>query len=236
MVIKKKLIRFQENFAKRIIITIEKSKNRIFYKTGKISKIEYELKKQYLKNIQLYSSVEFYQSYPPLRIRGRRPSLSRFLIYGLEKHLTKNKTVLDIGGNTGFFSVFISNKVKTIDILEIEPTFVSICKKLILYEKVKNVHPVNEDFNKFSPSKKYNIILSFAVHNHTNMDFKDYINKVLSFLEEDGFVLIESHPINYGKKDVLEENLKKLKNINIFNKGFIDDDGRLRKFFYFKKK
>lgn len=235
MVLKKKINSFLEYGAKKNLIFIEKIKNKIFYKNKKISKIEYELKKQYLTSIMPYSSVEFYQSYPPLKIKGARPTLSRFLIYGIEKYLNKKKSILDIGGNTGFFSIFVSNKVKNIDILEIEPNFVSICKKLIKHEKVNNVKVINLDFNKFNPAKKYDIIFSFAVHGHTKMNFKDYINKLLSFLNKYGFILIESHPIIYGNNDVLEKDLKNIKNIVIFNKGLIDDDGRLRSFFMLRK-
>ena len=230
------LIKFSEILAKKIMIFIEQGKNRVFYKNKQISKIEYDLKKYYLKQIRPYSSINFYQSYPPLSIRGARPTLSRYLIYDLEKYLGKDKTVLDICGNTGFFSLFIAPKVKSIDVLEIEESFANICKKLAKHEKITNISVITKDYKKFFPQKKYDLILSFAVHGHTQMEFSDYIDKTFSHLKKDGIVLIESHPIGYAKEDVLEGQLKELKNVKIIRKGELDDDGRMRTFFYIKPK
>ena len=230
------LIKFSEILAKKIMIFIEQGKNRVFYKNKQISKIEYDLKKYYLKQIRPYSSINFYQSYPPLSIRGARPTLSRYLIYDLEKHLGKDKTVLDIGGNTGFFSLFVSGKVKEIDVLEIDKSFCNICKRLAKHEKINNVNVINEDFNHFNPLKKYDMIFSFAVHNHTKMQFEDYMNKLFSMLNKNGIILIESHPIGYRKEDKLKKSLEELNNVEIIKEGKLDDDGRLRTFFYVKKK
>ena len=233
---KKILFKTAEFAAKKMLIFIERIKNRAFYNRGKISRIEYELKKFYLKNVRRYSSINFYQSYPPLVIRGARPTLSRYLIYGLDDYLNKKQRVLDIGGNTGFFSLFISSKVKEVDVLEIDKAFCEVCKRLAKHEKIKNVNVLNKDFNTFNPKEKYDVILSFAVHKHTKMDFKDYMDKVFSMLSKDGFVLIESHPIGYKGKDKLESKIKKLEYCKIFKKGKLDDDGRLRTFFYLKRK
>lgn len=225
-----------EFFAKKVMIFIERQKNKIFYKRKKISKIEYELKKYYLKKARGYSSLNFYQSYPPLRVRGARPTLSRFLIYDLEQYLNKKQRILDVGGNTGFFSLFVSGKVKEIDVLEIDESFCYVCRRLAKYEKIKNVNVINEDFNHFNPAKKYDMIFSFAVHNHTKMQFEDYMNKLFSMLNKNGIILIESHPIGYRKEDKLKKSLEELNNVEIIKKGKLDDDGRLRTFFYVKKK
>ena len=230
------MLKTGEFTAKKILIFIERIKNFAYYKNKKISRIEYELKKYYLKSARRYSSINFYQSYPPLVIRGARPTLSRYLIYGLDDYLNKKQRVLDIDGNTGFFSLFISSKVKEIDVLEIEKPFCEVCKRLAKHEKIKNVNVFNKDFNTFNPKGKYDVIFSFAVHNHTKMDFKDYMDKVFSMLKKDGVVLIESHPIGYNKKDKLENQLKALDNVKILQKGRLDDDGRLRTFFYVKRK
>ncbi|MCH8519514.1 MAG: class I SAM-dependent methyltransferase [Nanoarchaeota archaeon] len=222
---------------KKFLIFIEKQKAKQEFKHKQISSIEFQLKNDYLKEVRPYSSINFYQSYPPLRIRGARPTLSRFQIYDLEKHLKSDINILDIGGNTGFFSLFVSSKVNSIDVLEIEEPFARIGKKLARYEKIENVQFINKDFKKFNPSKKYDLIFSFAVHGHTKMKFKDYIEKVFSLLSKDGKVLIESHPIMFtANENLLKEELERLDFVKIISSGKLDDDGRLRTFFYITRK
>lgn len=221
---------------KKFLIFVEKEKSRDEFKKKKVSSIEFQLKKEYLREVRPYSSINFYQSYPPLRIRGARPSLSRFQIYELEKHLSSKMNILDIGGNTGFFSLFVSPKVNSIDVLEIEKPFTDIGKKLARYEKIENVQFINQDFKKFNPDKKYDLIFSFAVHNHTKMRFEKYIEKVFSLLTPKGKILIESHPIRFKSKDILKEELEKLDFISIISSGELDDDGRLRTFYYIERK
>ena len=222
---------------KKFLIFIEKQKAKYEFKNKQISSIEFQLKNDYLREVRPYSSINFYQSYPPLRIRGARPTLSRFQIYNLEKHLNSKMNILDIGGNTGFFSLFVSSKVNSIDVLEIEEPFARIGKKLARYEKIENVKFINKDFKKFNPDKKYDLIFSFAVHGHTQMKFDKYIEKVFSLLSEKGKVLIESHPLGFtANENSLKEELQKLNFVTILSSGQLDDDGRLRTFYYIEKK
>lgn len=83
-----------EKFFRRLyvwhIMFLERSRNYFLYKNKKIKRIQYELKKMYLKSTEDFGREEFYQSYPYL-FYGQRPTLSRIKIYGLDKFLTKDK-------------------------------------------------------------------------------------------------------------------------------------------------
>ena len=62
------------------------------FKKGLITEIEHSLRKEFLKKIQDFGTDDFYQSYPPLNITGKRNSLCRYKVYGLDTRLTKNTT------------------------------------------------------------------------------------------------------------------------------------------------
>ena len=216
-------------------------------KRGEISPIEYDLKNILLKK-RCELSNTFYQSYPPLKIGGRRGTICRSKTYEVEKFLNKKMEVLDIGGNLGFFSAFISKQVKSIDVVEkIEP-FVEIARKLIQFEKIENVRLYCEDFKNFKklhPDKKYDLIISCAVHDlkgknksRVEMNLQDYLDSLIPLLKKGGLVLFESHGIFYktGEQDI-EKRIKLNRNFSILQEGFTDDFGGMtRQFFWLKNK
>ena len=80
------------------------------------SKLQEHLKEQNEKwEHFVYSKQDgFYQGLEEIKIRGSRSSDKRFKEYRIEQYLSKEKNVLDIGSNCGFFSIFISRFVKNI--------------------------------------------------------------------------------------------------------------------------
>lgn len=76
-----------------------------------------ELHKNLLKHIHdqsknwksfIYAQEKsFYQGFEQIGIIGCRPTEKRFDRYSVKKYLTDSKTVLDIGSNCGFFSIYI---------------------------------------------------------------------------------------------------------------------------------
>ena len=153
--------------------------------------------------------------------------------------------ILDIGGNVGFFSAFISKYVKSVDMIEVLGHCLEIAGRLIEHEKIKNVNATFTDFKMLESDKKYDLILSLAVHDfegtnelRVRLSFQKYLDKLAFHLNKGGFVLLESHGIFYktGERDI-EERIKLNKNFSIIQKGETDDfGGMIRKFFWLKKK
>jgi cyclopropane fatty-acyl-phospholipid synthase-like methyltransferase len=210
-------------------------KSKLMHRKSKMSDIEYQMRKLFFSKKQQFGGEYFYQSYPPLKIRGHRPTLVRFEIYGLSKYLKKTTAVLDIGGNTGFFSMFISKYVRTIDIVEKNDVLASVGEVLKRHEKIKNVNFICEDFKTFKSDQKYDVIFAFAVHMWVGMSFSDYMMRIKSLLKPGGIVLLESQDV---KVDDLPKKLKSVSNIfKVVDEGITDDHmGLIRTFHYLKLK
>lgn len=187
-----------------------KIKNFYLFKKGRRTLLEYTLRKKLLAGNEIFWDNNFYQSYPPLSFHWERDSLLRVKNFKLEKYLHPNHILLDIGGNLWFFSLYISHMVQHIDVIEYSQTLVEIWNILKEHEKIKNVSINQWDFTDFESQKKYDIILSFAVHKWINMSFEDYITKLLSLLQSDGIIFLESQNLEI---DPFEEHLMKVQDL-----------------------
>jgi 2-polyprenyl-3-methyl-5-hydroxy-6-metoxy-1,4-benzoquinol methylase len=226
----KKIFLKLDNYASKLA-------NRSMFKRGLISDIEYELRNRFLSEVEQFGTNDFYQNYPPLKISGKRNTLCRYAIYGMEKRLSRDFKVLDIGGNIGFFSLYLSKYVKSIDIVEQNSNLTDIGKRLAEYEKIKNVNIFNQDFKEFQKEEKYDFVMSLAIHKWVGMEFEDYLSKVHSHLKVSGLLLVESHIIYGNDGDYILPKLEKMKEFDIVQKGEIDDhDGKYREFFWLKAK
>lgn len=209
--------------------------NRHKYRRNMITEFEYSLRRQFLKTNQQFGTTDFYQNYPPLMISGKRDSLCRFRMYGLSERINSNTTLLDIGGNIGFFSAYVSQFVKHVDIVEQNKSLTQVCKQLLNHQAIENVDVYNADFKAFTPNKEYDMVFSLAIHKWVGLDFQDYLKKIHSYLKTDGLLLMESHLLFSLQGEDLEPDIKKCDSFELIEKDQIDDhEGGIREFFWLK--
>lgn len=161
-------------------------------------KLEFHLKEQ-SKNWKSFIYAQdkgFYQGFEEIQIDGWRPTEKRFVHYDIKKYLSKEKTVLDIGCNCGFFSLHTSRFVKHIDGVEINPYLIAIANDTKDYLKIQNATFHVSSFENFKTEKFFDIIFSFAndstIDRNTKFNFSEYIDKILSFLVPKGLLIFES--------------------------------------------
>lgn len=137
----------------------------------------------------------FYQGYDALKIDGWRPSEKRFVSYGIESYLSMEKTALDIGSNCGFFTLHVSNFLKNIHGVEINPFLISIGNDAKNFLKVENTFFHNSSFEDFKIDKKFNVIFSLAndstIDKNTQFNFYEYIEKIVKLLDFSGILIFE---------------------------------------------
>ena len=183
----------------------------------------------------MFNIYRIYQTHPDVNLIGKRSTIVRYKAYGLEKYLRKDSEVLDVGANVCLFSIYVSDKVKSVDSVEydaVKTKIGNIAKRMM---KVDNVSIYNEDIKKFKSDKKYDVVFSFAIHMWVGCSLDEYIKILSNFLKPNGVILIESHSLRSSgdKLDTfLKENYKKYK---VLESGLTDDDdGHLRRFYYIK--
>ncbi|MBS8121543.1 methyltransferase domain-containing protein [Candidatus Vampirococcus lugosii] len=226
------------NYIRQIMFYIDaKMLNYFKFKNGRITEFEYKLRKKFLKKINQFGVYDFYQSYPPLMITGVRPTASRFGNYGLENYLSKEKEVLDIGGNISFFSAYTSRFVKNIDVVEYEGNLCDIGNELLGFENIQNVKIHNVDFKKYKTDKKYDVVFSFAIHMWVGLSIEKYLEQIYNLMKNNGILVLESHTFYQNKSDSLDNHIKKFGKFDIIKKGISDDQGgNYREFFILSKK
>jgi len=157
----------------------------------------------------------FYQGLDEIKITGSRSSEKRFEEYEILEYLSKDKTVLDIGSNCGFFSIYVSKFVDRIFGVEINPYLVAISNDVKDYLNIKNANFVNSSFEEFQFDKKFDMIFSFAndstIDGNTKFNFSEYIEKIKNLLKEDGLLIFESQAIDSVVTEQLDKKIDYLK-------------------------
>ena len=158
----------------------------------------------------------FYQGLDEIKITGSRSSEKRFEEYEILEYLSKDKSVLDIGSNCGFFSIYVSKFVDKIFGVEINPYLIAISNDVKDYLNIKNANFVNLSFEEFKFDKKFDMIFSFAndstIDGNTKFNFSEYIGKIKNLLKEDGLLIFESQAIDSVVTEQLDEKINYLEN------------------------
>ena len=207
------------------------------YWQKKIDKNHFEMRKLWFKvktPFQLNKTV-FYQTHPDLKLEGIRPTLARINSYGLLDIISENSVILDIGGNTGFMSMYFSKYAKHIDMVEMDDKFVRIAHLAKKHLGIQNYQIHNIDIKSFNPNKKYDVIISTAIHKWVGLNLEDYYELISSWLTTTGTILFESHA---NKEDI--ENIEYFLNTRedlTYYKGYVDDQlGSIRAYFLIRHK
>lgn len=180
----------------------------------------------------------FYQSFPMLGIKGTRDTSLRIKTYGLEKYISQDISVLDIGCNIGFLDMEISSKVKSIVALEYSDILVDIANEVAQTIGLKNINFVSDDYNEWQKKnqQRFDIIFSFAVHGWLNVTPEKYAEQIVSMLNDNGIFIIESQQLS---TDMMFETFVEVfrhRELHVIDEGLLNDDGETdRKFVVLRK-
>lgn len=179
-----------------------------------------------------YGQGYFYQSVPEVNITGYRNTELRVRKLNL-KDMLINKTVLDIGSNTGAILFNLKDIIKFGVGIEINHFLVKISNKIKRYLNCKNVSFVENSFENYESFLKFDVILSLANHKtfdgNTKQNLSQYFRKIHSLINTNGKLIFESHPPEIETDQQFKEVLKNIKLFfeivekpEIKMKGFLD--------------
>ena len=147
------------------------------------------------KSVVYAKEKGFYQGYDKIKVNGWRPSEHRLDSYDIQKYLDKEKIGLDIGSNCGFFTLHVSNFLKNIHGVEINPYLISIGNDAKNFLNVENTFFHNSSFENLKIDEHFDVIFSLAndstIDQNTQFNFYEYVEKILNLLKISGTLIFE---------------------------------------------
>ena len=196
-----------------------------------------EINQILLKQTKEYSHYDygegyFYQSFPSAYISGFRDTTERVKHLDL-REITKNKSVLDIGCNTGFILISLADSYKSGFVFDFNPYLIEIADATKSFRKLNNTNFSASSFENIDIEESYDVVLSLANHStydgNTKQDLGSYFKKISDVLNKDGIMVFESHPPAIENTEQLDKTLGAIrkvfqieKKIKLPLKGFLD--------------
>lgn len=167
-------------------------------------------------------ALRLYQGDDELGLSGKRNTLHRWSVYGLENVLTGSEKALEIGCNVGLFSRKIAQYVAHLDAFDANNSYIDIARLVATHTGCNNIRFFTDRLPGINLEKRYNFIVSCAIHGWSNMNFADYCRFLFAHVKPNGLILMESHEI-LCEKDWPQKKTFLEKYAEILAKGLIDD-------------
>lgn len=180
-----------------------------------------------------YGNGYYYQSMPSLNISGYRDTADRIEKLNL-KELVSDKTVLDVGSNTGFILLTLAQEIKKGIGIELNPYLVSTAKEVQKYLGAENIEFIPTPFENYDSNDiQFDVILSLANHStydgNTQQTLESYFQSIFNLLSINGIFIFESHPPQHEPNEKLEKTISVIEKYfdikekpQITMKGFLD--------------
>jgi len=144
--------------------------------------------------IEARGPFKIYQAWERLGIDGQRPTTMRYHIYGLDKIIGPETTVLDLGSNIGFMSLKCAETASQVHGIERYSYWVEIAELAAEVLGIENAHFQIGDALAFEPPFEFDLILSLSFHHWGPDVFAKYVEVVFKgMLKAGGHLLFESH-------------------------------------------
>ena len=182
------------------------------YKHKPIRNKIYNIISQNRDNLYDYGEGFFYQSVPPISLKGLRDTKKRILKLNLNNYL-KNSTFLDIGTNIGSIPLSLNNEFIFGLGIDHNKTTIEVAQAIQEYLNIKKIEFIPGDFLNYEFNKTFDVILSLANHSTFDEGIRNtelYFNKIYSLLKKNGILIVESHNPLYEKSEIYLEIIKNL--------------------------
>jgi 2-polyprenyl-3-methyl-5-hydroxy-6-metoxy-1,4-benzoquinol methylase len=152
-----------------------------------------------------YGEGYFYQSCRAVGITGLRDTEARINAMGL-RSLVADKTVLEIGCNSGFLSLALARDAASITAFDINPHLIRIARTVAEQLAVANVGFEAARFEDWNRARPHDVVISFANHStydgNTSYDLAGYIARCAALAAPGGLLLFESHAAGHERADL----------------------------------
>jgi SAM-dependent methyltransferase len=154
-----------------------------------------------------YGGGYFYQGLDEISITGMRDTTGRLDALNM-LDVVRDRTVLDIGSNSGFISISLARTASDVVGVESNPYLNKLGRLAAEYLTQKNVTLCDTSFENFETSTSFDVVTSFANHStfdgNTQHTIEEYFEKCHSLLNVNGILLFESHAPSYEGSELGE--------------------------------
>ena len=184
----------------------------------------YELFEIYMRSGIEYGANQYYQSFAKIELPGARNTEYRIQEYEIPSFFGKTMNVLNIGCNTGFLDIQVSQFVNHITGVDVNEGIVNVARKTAEYLEINNVNFICKNVLVDGIDEKYDAIMLLAVHGVIEED--NILLEILNSLRAGGLFAFESHEVPgddmryYRRLRLLEANGFSVKLFKVIN-----DDG-----------
>jgi len=177
-----------------------------------------------------------YQSLKHLGINGIRSTDERYDLYKIEDVINHEMNILDIGCNIGCFDFLMSEKVNSIDGFDNCKEHIDTANKIKELIKADNCNFQYSEINNFKSNKKYDFIMSLAVHSNNINRFSELLNLYKKYLKPGGHLLIESRNYDEGRLFIKIINILLNNGFSTERNGQYQDIKEIRKYYMMRYK
>ena len=181
-----------------------------------------------------YGEGYFYQSSDELGITGLRDTSGRVEAFGL-RDLVRDRTVLEIGCNTGFLTLAIAPAAERVVAFELNPFLIRIAEIAARFLKIGNVEFQTCAFENLATEQQFDDVLSFANHHtydgNTRQSLDEFFARCHELTKPGGRLVFESHPPelegdSFGATVALIERYYEIESNTVHEYGTFLDVGR----------
>lgn len=107
----------------------------------------------------------------------------------IEKFLTSDAEVLDVGSNVGRIGRLISPRVKTITLLDPDLAVLKSAEKRFMEARLENANFIHSDFSHLKAQRQFDIILFFLSLHHIE-DIESTFARCRTLLKDGGLLIV----------------------------------------------
>lgn len=176
--------------------------------------------------------------------KANRSIPDRIIEYGIDRVVTPESTVLDLGCNRGYFGVCLSQLIGHYTGVEAAQNELSYGQAACVTIGLYNLTFKNEKYSPATMYGRFDIIICTAFHIYTGIPMTHFGKHLIDMMNPDGHLFLEGHPPGYHLPNVdlnepesywnpLTEHLKG--QLTIVEEKTVRDRELTRPFIHFKK-
>ncbi len=129
--------------------------------------------------------------------QANRSIPDRIITYGIDKVVTENSSILDLGCNRGFFGIALSPLIGSYLGIDSDQNQIIHGQNIKASEGLNNLTYRCEKYNLNSGYGRFDIIICCAFHIYVDVSMEAFANHLTKMLKEGGHLFLEGHPPGY---------------------------------------